>query len=73
MFTAETMDYGEARALSKLYGNLIQKFEETGCAYDRPRSGRPSVPVETSPEVHQMIRTFLPEVRKCFTRSHLPN
>lgn len=35
--------------------DLVRKFEETGCTCDRPRSGRPSVPVEVVAEVHNTI------------------
>lgn len=35
--------------------DLVKTFEETGCTCDRPRSGRPSVPVEVVAEVHNTI------------------
>ena len=41
----------------KAVRDLIHKFEEIGYTCDRPRSGRPSIPVETVAEIHQIIST----------------
>ena len=70
-------NHGLWRGLStvKAVWDLIHKFEETGCTTcDRPRSGRPSVPVKTVAEVHQTIN----KVRSASARSvsrvlQLPN
>ena len=54
--------------------DLIHKFEETGCTCDLPRSGRPSVSVETVSEVHQTISTDRPASARGVSRAlHLPN
>ena len=58
----------------KIVRDLIHKFEEIGCACDRPWSGRPSVPVETVADVHQMISTIFPtSAHSVSCILHLPN
>ena len=43
--------------LRKKVRNLVKKVEKTGCTCDRPRSGRPHVPVEVITEVHNKMTT----------------
>ena len=58
----------------KAVRDLIHKFEETCCTCDRPRSIRPSVPVETVAEVHQTISTVrIASARGVSRVLHLPN
>ena len=58
----------------KAVRDLIHKFKEIGCTCDRPRSGRPSVPVETVAEVHQTISTArLGSTRGVSHVQNLPN
>ena len=54
--------------------DLIQKFEETGCSSNWPRSEGPSVPKKTVGEIHQLISSVRPPSAcgiSCVL--HLPN
>ena len=54
--------------------DLIHKFEETGCTFDRTLIRRSSVPVESTAEVHWMISTVRPGSARSVSRVlHLPN
>ncbi|GFT18829.1 hypothetical protein TNCV_4710401 [Trichonephila clavipes] len=35
--------------------DLVRKFEDTGCTYNKPRSGRPTVSEDVVMEVHHTV------------------